>query len=88
MLTTVITRVARLGSAIKTCRFWSSRCSLQCELAQFINGGRLALSARIYPVAGDTQIVVDADGARMTLDLACYPMRGGLAPRPEPPTST
>jgi beta-fructofuranosidase len=53
----------------------------------FIDGGRLALSARIYPVAADTQIVVEAAGAPTTLDLACYPMRGGLAVRPEPPTS-
>ncbi len=45
----------------------------------FIDGGRLALSARIYPMADDTQIVVDATGAPMTLDLACHPMRAGLA---------
>ncbi|MGB7980976.1 MAG: glycoside hydrolase family 32 protein [Candidatus Nanopelagicales bacterium] len=54
----------------------------------FINGGRLALSARIYPVPDDTQILVDADGAPLTLDLSCYPLRGGSAPWPESPTAT
>lgn len=40
----------------------------------FVDGGRLAMSARIYPVAGDTAIGVEAAGARATVDLTCYPM--------------
>lgn len=40
----------------------------------FVDGGRLAMSARIYPAAGDVGIAIDASGARAVLDLTCYPM--------------
>jgi beta-fructofuranosidase len=40
----------------------------------FVDGGRLAMSARIYPVAGDTLMAVDAIGAAATLDMTVWPM--------------
>ncbi|HYN55958.1 MAG TPA: glycoside hydrolase family 32 protein [Motilibacterales bacterium] len=40
----------------------------------FVDGGRLAMSARIYPVAGDTEVAVDAIGAPATLDVTVWPM--------------
>jgi beta-fructofuranosidase len=40
----------------------------------FVDGGRLAMSARIYPQPADVQIALDASGAPATLDVTCYPM--------------
>ena len=40
----------------------------------FVDGGRLAMSARIYPVAGDTEVAIDAIGAPVTLDVTAWPM--------------
>jgi beta-fructofuranosidase len=40
----------------------------------FVDGGRLAMSARIYPQPADVQIALDARGAPATLDVTCYPM--------------
>ena len=44
------------------------------SLEVFVDGGRLAMSARIYPVDGDSLVAFDATGAPVTLDLTCYPM--------------
>ncbi len=41
----------------------------------FVDGGRLAMSARIYPTAGDDLVCFDATGAPATLDVTVYPMR-------------
>ncbi len=40
----------------------------------FVDGGRLAMSARIYPVDGDIQVGFDAGGAPATLDVTAWPM--------------
>jgi beta-fructofuranosidase len=40
----------------------------------FVDGGRLALSARIYPVDGDSLVGFDATGAQVTLDLTAWPL--------------
>jgi beta-fructofuranosidase len=40
----------------------------------FVDGGRLAMSARIYPVDGDSLVGCDATGARVTLDLTAWPL--------------
>ncbi len=40
----------------------------------FVDGGRLVMSARIYPTAGDDQVGFDATGAPATLDVTVYPM--------------
>ena len=40
----------------------------------FVAGGRLVLSARIYPVEADTQVAIDASGAPATVDLTGWPM--------------
>lgn len=40
----------------------------------FVDGGRLAMSARIYPTAGDDLMAVDAIGAPATLDVTVWPM--------------
>ena len=44
------------------------------SLEVFVDGGRLAMSARIYPVDGDSLVAFDATGAPVTLDLTGYPM--------------
>jgi beta-fructofuranosidase len=40
----------------------------------FVDGGQLVMSARIYPVAGDTQVALDATGATATVDLTAWPI--------------
>ncbi|MCU0264250.1 MAG: glycoside hydrolase family 32 protein [Candidatus Nanopelagicales bacterium] len=40
----------------------------------FVDGGRLAMSARIYPVAGDDLLCIDVHGAPATLDVTVWPM--------------
>jgi beta-fructofuranosidase len=40
----------------------------------FVDGGRLAMSARIYPQPADVMIAFDATGAPATLDMTAYPM--------------
>jgi beta-fructofuranosidase len=40
----------------------------------FVDGGRLAMSARIYPQPADVQIAFDANGAPATMDVAAWPM--------------
>jgi beta-fructofuranosidase len=40
----------------------------------FVDGGRLVMSARIYPTAGDDLVCFDANGAPATLDVTVYPM--------------
>lgn len=40
----------------------------------FVDGGRLVLSARIYPVADDDQVAFDASGAAATVVAAIWPM--------------
>ena len=40
----------------------------------FIDGGRLVLSARIYPAADDTGVGFDATGGPATLDVTVWPM--------------
>ena len=40
----------------------------------FVDGGRLAMSARIYPQPADVMIAFDASGAPATLDMTAYPM--------------
>jgi beta-fructofuranosidase len=42
----------------------------------FVDGGRLVLSARIYPVAGDVDVVLAAHGAPATVDVSAWPMDG------------
>lgn len=43
----------------------------------FLNGGQLAMSARIYPDVGATGISLTARDGEVTLvELTCYPMRG------------
>ncbi len=41
----------------------------------FVDGGRLVLSARIYPVDGDELLCLDADGGDVVVDLTAWPMR-------------
>ena len=40
----------------------------------FVDGGRLAMSARIYPTAGDDLLCVDVNGAAATLEATVWPM--------------
>lgn len=40
----------------------------------FVDGGRLAMSARIYPQQQDTAIAFDAQGGDVRLDVACFPL--------------
>ncbi|MGB7980982.1 MAG: GH32 C-terminal domain-containing protein [Candidatus Nanopelagicales bacterium] len=40
----------------------------------FVDGGRLVMSARIYPDPQATSVVVTAIGAPAVVDLTCYPM--------------
>ena len=40
----------------------------------FLDGGRLAMSARIYPVAGDDRLSFDVSHAPATLDVMVWPM--------------
>ena len=40
----------------------------------FVDGGRLALTARIYPDASATGVAIDAVGGSARVDLTCYPM--------------
>ncbi len=49
-------------------------CSTSSSIEVFVDGGRLAMSARIYPVAQDDLLCFDANGAPATLDVTVYPM--------------
>ena len=40
----------------------------------FVDGGRLVLSARIYPVTGDEEVRFDAVGGDVDLEVTCWPM--------------
>ena len=40
----------------------------------FVDGGRLAMSARIYPVEGDDLLCLDVTSAPATLDVTVWPM--------------
>jgi len=40
----------------------------------FVDGGRLAMSARIYPVEGNDQLCLDISGAPATLEATVWPM--------------
>jgi beta-fructofuranosidase len=42
----------------------------------FVDGGRLVMSARIYPVAGDEDVVLAAHGAAATVEASAWPMGG------------
>jgi beta-fructofuranosidase len=40
----------------------------------FVDGGRLAMSARIYPMDGDDVLAIDASGASASVSLTAWPM--------------
>jgi beta-fructofuranosidase len=46
----------------------------QSSIEVFVDGGRLAMSARIYPPHHDTAIAFDALGADVRLDVTCFPL--------------
>ena len=43
----------------------------------FVDGGRLAMSARIYPTAGDELVGLDASGSQVSLEATLWPMAAG-----------
>ena len=43
----------------------------------FVDGGRLAMTARIYPDPADTAVSIHAIGDAARVDLTCHPMGEG-----------
>ena len=43
----------------------------------FVDGGRLAMTARIYPDPADTAVSIHAIGGTARVDLTCHPMGTG-----------